>query len=219
MSYETFVNQVAESRPTPGGGAVAALAGALAAALAQMGAGLTVGRRQYQAVHDEMQTLLDKASELRGRLLASVEDDQAVYAQVMTVLQYRTANNETTFTQTLEDALKGAAQVPLNVARLAAEVAEVAERLAHAGNKHAVADVTVAALLAQAAVRASRLNIIANLRDVQDEKLRKRWLNEANRLAEATDQRVNTLVEQVAVQLGQPLPAKRRRRGGAEDNG
>ena len=213
---QTFVNQVAESRPTPGGGAVAALAGALAAALAQMGAGLTVGRRSYQAVHEEMQAILDKASDLRQRLLDSVDEDQIVYGHVMLILQQRNENNEATFAQAMEDALKGAAQVPLRVVRLAAEVAELAERLAHVGNKHAVADVTVAALLAQAAVRASRLNVIANLRDVQDDKLRKRWVNEATRLADATDARVNALVAHVEGVVSQPPVATRKRRGAGE---
>jgi formiminotetrahydrofolate cyclodeaminase len=158
-----------------------------------MGAGLTVGRGRYEAVQDEMQAILDKASGLRQQLLAKVAEDQAVYTHLMAVLRTK----ETSTPRALEDALRGAAQVPLQVVRLAAEVAQLAERLAVAGNKHAAADVTVAALLAQAAVRASRLNVIANLHDVQDAALRQQWVGEATVLAEETDARVNKLLATV----------------------
>ncbi|MEM8861033.1 MAG: cyclodeaminase/cyclohydrolase family protein, partial [Chloroflexota bacterium] len=103
-NLDHFIENLAESTPTPGGGGAAALAGTLAAALNHMVAGLTVNRRKYAQYHDELNTILDRSKELRSALLQAIEDDAHVYKRVVTVLSYRTDNNDQSVTQAIEDA-------------------------------------------------------------------------------------------------------------------
>ncbi|MCB0034742.1 MAG: cyclodeaminase/cyclohydrolase family protein [Anaerolineales bacterium] len=213
---QQFLDDVALAQPTPGGGACAALAGALAAALTQMVAGLTVGRRKYKDAHEEMQAILDQIPTIRTDLTQAIADDAVVYQRVLLMLQQRTNNNEKTLTQALEDALVGAAQVPLRVARLGHDIADMAGKVITHGNRHALTDALVALLLAQTAVRASRLGVISNLKEIQDDKLRKRWVNEATRHEKAVNELVETLLPEAEARLtaahGDEKPGRRRRR-------
>ncbi len=198
--YSLLCDIPASSRITtdPGGGAVAALAGALAAALAQMGAGLTVGRRSYQAVHEDIFAILDRANDFSQRLLDSVDEDQIVYGHVMLILQQRNEENEAFFAQAMEDAQRGGANCPCGQCGCWPRWPNWPSGWQHVGLKHAVADRPSGRVAVSCNFPCrSRLNVIANLRDVQDDKLRQRWVNEATRLATATDARVNALVAHV----------------------
>ncbi len=90
----TFINAVASSDPAPGGGAVAALAGALAASLAQMVAGLTVGRKKYAAVNDQAQAVLDGAEGLRAQLTTAIAEDAAAFVAVMAAFRDKSVGED-----------------------------------------------------------------------------------------------------------------------------
>ena len=208
-----FLEELSKGTPAPGGGGAAALTGALAASLAQMVANLTVGRRKYKDVQDEMTKAKLRAEELGAELFQAIEDDAYVYRRVMTILGHRTDNNDTTAIQAIEDALTSAAQVPLNVARRSRDVVVLLQQLVEMGNEHAVADAAAGAFMARAAVQASVLNMKANLKDVKNEKLKKSWLNQAGR--------IEVEVEKLTVEIAQKAesrmfalaePGRRRRR-------
>lgn len=211
-----FIEEVALAQPTPGGGACAALAGSLAAALTQMVAGLTIGRRKYQTADAEMQAILDQISGIRADLTQAIDDDAVVYQRVMLLLQQRTNNNEKTLTQALEDALIGAAQVPLRITRLSHDVADMTAQVITLGNRYALTDAMVGLLLAQTAVRAARWGVLVNLKEIQDDKLRKRWVNEATRHQTAVDELVAQLLPAAEARLTAAheaeKPGRRRRR-------
>ncbi|MDB4899025.1 MAG: glutamate formiminotransferase, partial [Gemmatimonadetes bacterium] len=166
-SLSGFVGSVASPSPTPGGGSVAAHAGALAAALAQMVAGLTVGKKKYAAVDAEMKEIAVKAAALGNTLASLVARDASAYSVVAAAykLPAETEAQQREKAARVDDALMHAAEVPLETARACAAVAELALAVARRGNTNAASDAGVAALLADAGcVGASynvRINVIA----------------------------------------------------------
>jgi len=160
-SVGDFVAAVAGPSPTPGGGSVVAHVGALAGALVQMVAGLTVGRPKYAAVDAEVREIARQATELSGQLAELVERDAAAYGAVSAA--YKLPKTDANRQQVITEALLGAARVPLETARAAARVAALAARIADKGNTNAVSDAGVAALLAEAACRGAAYNVRINV--------------------------------------------------------
>lgn len=160
-----FVDDVAAATPAPGGGSVAAHVGSLGAALAQMVTGLTIGRKKYAAVEADLRALALRASALGHHLTALVERDAAAYGAVM--LAYTRPKDTPAAiearTAAIDEALLGAAAIPLETARACAEVAGLAETLAAKGNTNCLSDSGVAALIAEAACRGAVYNVQINV--------------------------------------------------------
>lgn len=165
-----FLDAVAASTPTPGGGSVAALVGALAASLASMAAGLTAGRKKFAAVEETMQAMLKEAPTLRGDLLRLVDEDAAAFQAVMAAyrLPKDTPDQQASREQAVQAALLGAAEPPRRVAEKAVGVLRLLATAARDGNPNARTDATVGAFMAEAAVRGAALNVRVNLRDIKD---------------------------------------------------
>lgn len=170
-TVDAFMSRVAAPTPTPGGGSVAAHAGALGAALAQMVAGLTVGRRKYEAVSGEMQRIALEAGALRVALAGLVERDAASYEAVRAAHQRPkdTDAERQARATAIREAFLHAAEVPLETARTAVEVASLAATLAERGNDNAVSDACVAALMAEAACKGAVFNVRINVSSLDDE--------------------------------------------------
>ena len=180
-SLSGFIASVASATPAPGGGSVAALAGALGAALAQMVAGLTVGRKKYAAVETEMRELGLRAAALGNELTSLMARDAAAYGVVMDAykLPKETDEQSAARARAIDEALVGAAEVPLETARASADVAELAEQAAASGNPNAVSDAGVAALLAQAACQGAVYNVRINVTALSDKSLGQPLLRQA----------------------------------------
>lgn len=184
----------------PGGGSVSALVGSLAAALAQMVAGLTVGRKKYAAVEAEMKELGLRANALVRRLQALKDEDAAAYALVSDAykLPKDSPEQETARTAAIQAALMKAAEVPLETARWCAEVAELAAICATKGNTNAASDAGVAALLAEAGAKGAAYNVRINVVGMPDKSAGAPMAEEAQRLvnaASAAAQRATAAVE------------------------
>jgi glutamate formiminotransferase/formiminotetrahydrofolate cyclodeaminase len=169
-SLSGFVASVADPTPAPGGGSVAAHVGALAAALAQMVAGLTVGRKKYVSVEAEMKQVDLAAAGLVRQLTALIERDASSYIAVMNAYKLPTepADAADARKNAIEDALAKAASVPLETARACAEVAELCLVVAEKGNTNAISDAGVGALLAEAACKGAILNVRINIASMSD---------------------------------------------------
>ncbi|MBI5302643.1 MAG: cyclodeaminase/cyclohydrolase family protein [Chloroflexi bacterium] len=169
-SVQTFLDQVASAEPAPGGGTVAALSGALGASLVAMVCRLTIGRKNYAAVNDEMQTILIRAEELQRELRDLMQSDTDAYARVMEAykLPKHTDEEKNARANAIRDALKHATDVPLHVAEQCAQVLELARVVAEKGNKNAASDGGVGALMAEAGVRGAALNVAINLGSIDD---------------------------------------------------
>ena len=165
----------------PGGGSVAASAGALAAALTQMVAGLTAGRPRYAHVAAEMRNAADRASILAAELIDLVRRDATAFDAVSVAYRLPKATDEAPSIRTaaIESAMVPATRSPLEIARAAADVAELAAYVAEQGNRNAVADAAVAALLAEAACRAAALTVRVNAPALRDADVAMTWATEA----------------------------------------
>jgi glutamate formiminotransferase/formiminotetrahydrofolate cyclodeaminase len=168
-SVNAFVSRVAAATPTPGGGSVAAHVGALGAALAQMVAGLTVGKKKYVAVEAQMQALSLEAHALQRQLAELVQRDADSYELVRAAYALpKDAGGESARVTAIQDALIGASLVPLETAQLCVRVATLAADVADHGNTNAVTDACVAALLAETACKGAVLNVRVNVAALED---------------------------------------------------
>jgi glutamate formiminotransferase / formiminotetrahydrofolate cyclodeaminase len=202
-SVSSFIASVASSTPTPGGGSVVAHVGALAAALAQMVAGLTVGRKKYAAVEPEMRKLATRAESLGSRLAHLVEADAKAYGAVSAAYKMpkEPTDADAARQRAIERALIGAAEVPLETARLCTELVEIAAAVAARGNTNAVSDAGVAALLAEAACRGAAYNVRINVAALPDRAVGASLATEAQRIATETSERAARAVELVEGQI------------------
>ena len=167
-SVHQWSDAVAAANATPAGGAVAALATALAAALVAMVAGLTTRREKYAAVHSYAQETLDRAEILRADLVELARQDAIVVAEYMDAL---TLPQSTEFERTARDAarraaLLEAARVQLELLDQAAEVASLAEAMVGSGVATAIGDAATASFLAAAACRSAYWSIRGNLKAI-----------------------------------------------------
>jgi glutamate formiminotransferase / formiminotetrahydrofolate cyclodeaminase len=202
-SLSGFLASVASSNPVPGGGSVAAHAGALAAALAQMVAGLTIGKKKYAAVDSEMKEAALKAVALGNQLATLVERDAEAYALVSEAykLPKEPADVAARRSETVTNALLKAAEVPLETARAAVEVAQLAALLAEKGNTNAITDAGVAALLAVAAARGAAYNVRVNVQALEDKSKGQSLAGEAEQLVN----KANDLGDQVTRRVERAL--------------
>lgn len=165
MSIASFAEALGSSAATPGGGAASALVGALAAALAEMVAQLTVGRAKYQAVEGEAREVLERTRAIRAALLALVAEDAAAFQGVAAAYRLpRGSDAERAQREAaIQAALRQAMQPPLRVMALVCDALELAQTIATIGNATVASDAGCAAVLGEAAVRSGALNVLANV--------------------------------------------------------
>ena len=171
MTVEQFAMQTASNEPVPGGGSISALAGALAAALTEMVAGLTIGKKKYAEVEEEMKKAVAPMHEICEHLLDDIKRDSEsfdLYMQALT-LPKETEEEKAARTKAMQDGLKAAVAVPLSVAKRAYEVMPYAEVIVTKGNKTAVTDALVATMMARTAVLGALFNVKINLESIKDE--------------------------------------------------
>ena len=170
-TLEEFLEELGSSAPAPGGGAASAVAGALAAALAEMVGQLTAGRPKFAAVDEPMRRLIAEARLARADLLALVAEDERAYAAVSAAYKRPRASDEERVARegAIQAALREAMRPPLEMMRRSCDVLALAEEAAASGNPAVASDAGCAALLGAAAVRAAGLNVLANVVLLRDE--------------------------------------------------
>ncbi len=192
-----WMDAVASVSPAPGGGTVSAVAGGMAAALAAMVGRLTVGRKKYAAVDGEFRALVEQAEALRVRLMRLGDEDAAAFNAVSAAYGMP-KEPDAPRRAAIQQALLAAARVPLETLRAARAVAALAARAAEAGNRNAVSDAGVGALLAGAAARGAAYNVRINVASMPEPGEAAPLAEEARRLvaeAEADVARATASVE------------------------
>ena len=169
---KSFLDELASSAPAPGGGSVAALSGALGAALISMVSNLTIGKKKYVGVQEEITALLEKSESLRDELSDLFEEDVAVYTRLSQTMKMPrdTEEQKNIRTEAMGKALKEATDVPLRVAEACVSVMGLCRPAAEMGNVNAVSDVGVGILMAEAGLRSAALNVLINLGLIKDDK-------------------------------------------------
>jgi formiminotetrahydrofolate cyclodeaminase len=170
-TLEEFSKETASSEPVPGGGSIAAYSGALAAALSEMVANLTVGKKNYEDVEEKMKLIVEKADMIRKNMLVNIEKDCEAFDKVMEGFKMpkNTEEEKENRKKTIQEGLITAAEVPLEIAKEAFEIMPIAEIVVEKGNKNAVTDGLVSAMLARTAVLSALLNVKINLASIKDE--------------------------------------------------
>ena len=166
-----YLDETASGAPTPGGGSVASLAGALGAALTSMVCNFTVGKEKYKDVEAEVAQILSEAEELRAKLLDLMVEDTQVYSEVSKAygMPRNTPEEKEARTQAIQKALRIAMQAPLETAFCCHKIMKLNEPLLDIGNQNLISDVGVAVLLAESALRSAILNVEINLSYIKDE--------------------------------------------------
>lgn len=165
-----FFDQVASAAPAPGGGSVASAAGSLGAALTSMVSRLTISKKKYASVHDEIGAILSRSETLRQELFELITRDKEAFEKVMAAfaLPKDTEEEVKKRAMQIEDATKSAALVPLKVAEKSLEVLSLVKVVAEKGNANSITDAGVGALMAKAAMDGAILNVRINLRGLAD---------------------------------------------------
>ena len=186
MADTAFLEELASKAPTPGGGGASAYCGALASALASMVGNLTVGKKKYAEVEDQVVQALGQLDICRGRLLELIDKDAeafeplaASYRMPQTTEAEKTAKNEA-----MQQALGAACQIPLAIMEECASVVDLCVFMAKNGSRLALSDAGAAALFAKAALQGASLNIYINAGTMVDASLADAFRGKADDLIE-----------------------------------
>jgi glutamate formiminotransferase/formiminotetrahydrofolate cyclodeaminase len=189
LTLREFANELSMDSPAPGGGSVAALCGALSAALSAMVANLTVGKKGYEDVREEMIATAVTAQEIKDGLLEAVDRDTRAFNKVMEAfrLPKTTPEQSVEKERAVEAANKEATLIPLEVLDKAVKALALARMAAAKGNKNSVSDAGVAGLVGQAAGEGAYYNVLINLAGIKDAKFVADVRRRAERLMKALD--------------------------------
>lgn len=165
-----ILDEIASDKPAPGGGSAAAYTGAMAAALVSMVARLTIGKKKYAAVVDQMEEILLQSEKIRSQLTSLVEKDAQAFETVMQAfkLPKETPEMESTRMDAVEKATQEATQIPMQVAQSSLTILALSERVVTLGNFNAISDGGSAGALAMASIKAASYNVRINLANLRE---------------------------------------------------
>lgn len=179
LSVDDFLDRLADRTPTPGGGGVSGLAGALACALGRMVAAYSVGKKTDPAVTEKVQALTARLHRADQLLRALITQDATAYSD-MTVLG-KDAREHPERRATYQDAVLKAVAVPMEMAALASSALATMDELKEMANRYLLSDLAIAAVLADAAARTARYTVQVNLGELDDEGARQRIKSDIDR--------------------------------------
>ncbi len=165
-SVMTFTELLASKAPVPGGGGASALVGAVGIALGDMVGELTVGKKKYADVEADVRALMDRAQDLRRRLLDCVEKDAVAFEPLSRA--YAIPKEDPSRDEVMEKCLHDAAQVPLEIFDLACEAIEIERDFAEKGSKLVISDAATGAAFCRAALEGAAVNVKVNTRLMKD---------------------------------------------------
>ena len=194
-SVEEFASVLASSEPAPGGGGASAVCAALGCALGEMVGSLTVGKKKYADVEDEIRTLMDECKALREELFRQVPADAEGFLPLAKA--YGIPKDDPTRAEKLEAATLTACEVPVRIMELCCEVIEKIAVFAEKGSRLAVSDAGCAAALVKAAAQAAALNILINTKTLRDRVSADRLNGACRSLLARCTARADTIYEDV----------------------
>jgi len=165
-SCTEFVEVLASKEPVPGGGGAAALVGAVGMALGSMVGSLTVGKKKYAEVEDQIKALMVEAAGLQEELLRLVDKDAEVFEPLSKL--YSVSNDDPTKEARMEAALKDCCLVPIEIMRACAKAIELHDEFAKKGSALALSDAGVGVIFCKAAMQGASLNVYINTKWMND---------------------------------------------------
>lgn len=203
MTVAGFIDELASDSPAPGGGSVSALNGAIAAALTSMVGNLTIGKKKYADVEEEMRDIVSRVTEIQKELLEAVDKDCDAFNVVFAAFKWpkETEEEKEARSAEIQRGTKIAADVPMRVAEKAAELMPLIEKVIMKGNQNSITDACCAMMACRYAVIGALLNVRINLGSIKDETFVK---EHADRAAEL-ERKVNETEQKILAHVYQNL--------------
>lgn len=192
---QNFLAELASKAPVPGGGGAAALCGALGIALGNMVGSLTLGKKKYADVQEDIAALNSRAEALRSDFVALIDADAAAFAPLSRA--YGIPKDDPARAEIMEAALKRAAEPPLEIMRKCAEALDVIADYAAKGSALAISDAGCAAALTIAAMKAAALNVRINTKSMADREAADKMNAEAAGLYEKYEKEAEEIYQNV----------------------
>ena len=186
LTVSTFLEELSSKKPTPGGGGAAALGGAQGVALGEMVINLTLGKKKYADVEEEMQLLLVRLEEIRAGFLRLADEDARVFAPLAAAygLPSGTEEEKKHKEEVLETHLLAASLIPKTVMEQAVEAIKIMDILAYKGSRLAVSDVGVGVSFLRTALLGAKMNVSINTKFMKQRETARQLDQEASALAE-----------------------------------
>lgn len=183
-SVKDFLNETSSSSPTPGGGSIAALVASLSVALSSMVVSLTLEKKNYEAVQEDMLKIQSILNEYQNKTQDFIQQDIAAYNNVMA--QYalpKTSEEEKQYrSRMIQEATINAAYVPLNMAKTIAELYDFIEEVMEKGNKNIYSDALISMILCHSAIESALCNVVVNKNAIKDELIKQELNTKINEL-------------------------------------
>lgn len=197
LTVKGFLDTTAGKDPVPGGGSISALCGSIAAALTEMVAELTIGKKKYAEVEEQMKQLAERVQQIRQQLILDVDRDSEAYNVVFAAFQMPKETDEEKAARSaqIQEATKIAANVPMEVARRVYSLLSDIEEVVSNGNQNAVTDGCVAMMSARNAIIGALFNVRINLTSIKDEQYVADMTAEADRLEREVIEREAKVIE------------------------
>ncbi len=197
MSLEALVHETASESPAPGGGSIAAAAGALGAALGTMVANLSSHKRGWDDRWEEFSPVAERGKAAHDRLLYLVDEDTEAFNRIMAAWR----SDESVRAERIQDATRYAIEIPLQVMETALEALSVCEEMVKSGMEASLSDAAVGALCIRTAVLGAGLNVLINSKDLKNESQRAAFLAKASEMEAAVTGREAALIESVRARM------------------
>ena len=203
MKLNDFVDEVSRESPAPGGGSIAALAGALGASLSSMVSNLTAFKRGTEEIDDILNKAAVEAQEIKNNLVNAIDADTNAFNEFMDAkrLPSKTPEEKRKRSDAMQEGLKKAVRVPFNTAELSAKAINLAATVAEYGNPNSITDVGVGAQMAYSGVLGGIYNVLINLKDIEDEKFRSDMRNKCKELKESAKKNLDEVLSFIESKL------------------
>ena len=203
MTIQEFLDVLSSKEPVPGGGGASALAGALGNALGQMVANLTIGKKKYALVEDEIKELAERMKGIQGQFTALADQDAKVFAPLAKCysLPSGTEEEKAYKAEVMEARLLDASLVPMEIMEKAAEMLEIMDILADKGSRMAVSDVGVGVQFIRTALLGAVMNVYINTKSMKNREKAEEMNEKAERLIKEGTEAADRIYQKVLEQL------------------
>ena len=203
MTIQEFLDVLSSKEPVPGGGGASALAGALGHALGQMVATLTIGKKKYAQVEDEIKELAERMKGIQGQFTALADQDAKVFAPLAKCysLPSGTEEEKAYKAEVMEARLLDASLVPMEIMEKASEMLEIMDILADKGSRMAVSDVGVGVQFIRTALLGAVMNVYINTKSMKNREKAEEMNEKAERLIKEGTEAADRIYQKVLEQL------------------
>ncbi|GMU98143.1 MAG: hypothetical protein AMXMBFR51_08810 [Ignavibacteriota bacterium] len=203
MKLTDFIDEVSRESPAPGGGSIAALAGALGASLSSMVSNLTANKRGSDTVDKILNDAAEQCQQIKEALVKAIDEDTNAFNSYMNArrLPNKSAEEKKIREEAMQAGLKQAVMVPLNTAKQSLRAIEIAEVVAKNGNPNSITDVGVGAHIAYTGVLGGIYNVLINLKDIKDQKFVDEMRKTCAELKEKAQKKLNEVLSFVESKL------------------